>query len=101
VVREFRRRVHLILRRGPSRVGDLRHSFVDTENGLEYRSRLIAGSTLPIIGGILNTIVRRSVFTATMLDRWLQHNVEEVANFEHFLSALYAQRDETEFRLTL
>jgi len=93
--------VHLTLMRGPFRVGDLRHTFVDTENGLEYRSRLIAGSTLPVIGRILNLIVKRRVFTPAMLERWLQHNVEEVGNFEQILPPLYAQRDEAEFRLSI
>jgi hypothetical protein len=93
--------VHLTLKRGPFRVGDLRHTFVDTENGLEYRSRLIAGTTLPLIGPILNRVVRSSVFTPAMMERWLQHNVEEVGAFEHFLPPLYAQRDASEFRLSL
>lgn len=93
--------VHLTLMRGPLRVGDLRHTFVDTENGLEYRSRLIAGSTIPGVGKVLNSVVKRSVFTPAMLKRWLQHNVEEVGNFEHFLPQLYGQRDEPEFRLSL
>ncbi len=93
--------VHLTLKRGPFRVGDLRHTFVDTAEGLEYRSRLIAGSTLPIIGGILNFFVNRFLFTPAVMERWLQHNVEEVGNFEVFLPALYAQRDSEEFRLSL
>jgi hypothetical protein len=36
-----------------------------------------------------------------MLERWLQHNVEEVGNFEQILPPLYAQRDEAEFRLSI
>ena len=87
--------------RGPLRLGDLRHTFVDTGEGLAYRSRLIIGSTLPIIGRLLNFFVRRFVFTPPMLDRWLRHNVEEVGNFEHFLPSLYAQRDRAGFRLRL
>lgn len=93
--------VHLTLRRGPLRVGDLRHTFVDTGEGLAYRSRLIAGSTIPVFGGILNRVVKQKVFTPAMLERWLQHNVEEVGNFEHFLPRLYEQRNEEEFELTL
>ena len=93
--------VHLTLERGPFRVGDLRHTFVDTVDGLEYRSRLIAGSTLPGVGHLLNTVVQKKVFTPAMLECWLQHNVEEVGNFEHFLPALYAQRNKPEFELSL
>lgn len=93
--------VHLTLKRGPFRVGDLRHTFVDTDQGLAYRSRLIVGSTLPIIGPILNAVVKRFAFTPALLERWLQHNVEEVGNFEEFLPDLYAQRDASEFQLSL
>lgn len=93
--------IHLTMMRGPLRLGDLRHTFVDTDEGLAYRSRLIIGSTLPIIGRLLNFFVRRFVFTPPMLDRWLRHNVEEVGNFEHFLPSLYAQRDRAGFRLRL
>jgi hypothetical protein len=93
--------VHLTLKRGPFRLGDLRHTFVDTEQGLEYRSRLIAGSTLPVIGRLINRVVHRVVFSPAMLERWLQHNVEEVGAFENFLPALYAQRERTVFHLAL
>jgi hypothetical protein len=93
--------VHLTLKRGPFRLGDLRHTFVDTEKGLEYRSRLIAGSTLPVVGRLINRIVHRVVFSPAMMERWLQHNVEEVGAFENFLPALFAQRERAEFRLEL
>jgi hypothetical protein len=93
--------VHLTLKRGPLRLGDLRHTFVDTEQGLEYRSRLIAGSTLPLIGPLVNQIVNRIIFSPAMLNRWLQHNVEEVGAFENFLPALFAQREQAEFCLKL
>ena len=93
--------IHLTLKRGPFRVGDLRHTFVDSDQGLAYRSRLIVGSTLPLIGAVLNAVVTRFVFTPAVLERWLQHNVEEVGNFEEFLPDLYAQRDSPGFQLSL
>jgi len=93
--------VHLSLIRGPFRLGDLRHTFADSQEGLIYRSRLIAGSTLPLIGPLLNFLVHRVVFTPAMLDRWLSHNVEEVGNFEHFLPRLYAQRNQESLEISL
>ena len=93
--------VHLTLKRGPFRLGDLRHTFVDTPEGLAYRSRLIAGTTLPIVGRLINWIVHRFIFGQRTMERWLRHNVEEVGNFEHFLAKLYTQRDREEFELTL
>jgi hypothetical protein len=92
--------IHLSLIRGPFRLGDLRHTFADSEEGLIYRSRLIAGSTLPVIGRLLNFMVHRFVFTPAMLDRWLTHNVEEVGNFELFLPRLYAQRDQEDLEIS-
>jgi hypothetical protein len=93
--------IHLTMIRGPFRLGDLRHTFADTPEGLVYRSRLIVGSTLPLIGRLVNFIARRFLFTPATLKRWLRHNVEEVGNFEHFLSGLYQQRAEKTFHLTL
>ena len=69
--------------------------------GLEYRSRLIVGSSLPIIGGILNFFVNRFLFSSAVMERWIRHNVEEMGNLEVFLPALYTQRDAEEFRLSL
>ena len=51
--------------------------------------------------GELHKVRELSVFTPAMMERWLQHNVEEVGAFEHFLPPLYAQRDASEFRLSL
>jgi hypothetical protein len=49
----------------------------------------------------LRKVVHRVVFSPAMLERWLQHNVEEVGAFENFLPALFAQRERAEFRLEL
>lgn len=93
--------IHLTMMRGPFRLGDLRHTFVDTPEGLAYRSRLIVGSTLPLLGPLINLVAKRFIFTEAMLDRWLRHNVEEVGNFEQFLPALFEQRHEQGFEIEL
>jgi hypothetical protein len=38
---------------------------------------------------IINPIIRSWIFTDDMGYAWLQHNIEEVGNFEFFLSDLF------------
>jgi hypothetical protein len=46
-------------------------------------------------------VVTTPILSPAMLERWLRHNVEGVGNLEHFLPQLHAQREESEFRLSL
>jgi hypothetical protein len=80
----------LILRRGPLRIGELRHKFSEVPEGTLYRSRLVAGPTTPLIGRMMAAFVRRVALTPDMGRAWLKHNVEEVGNLEFFLPELYA-----------
>lgn len=82
----------LILRRGPLKVGELRHRFTETSDGTLYRSRLVVGPKLLVVGRLVAGFVKRYLFTPDMGRAWLKHNVEEVGNFEFFLPELYAQR---------
>jgi hypothetical protein len=82
----------LILRRGPLKVGELRHKFSETPDGTLYRSRLVIGPTVPVVGRLFTALIKRYVFTPDMGRAWLEHNVQEVGNFEFFLPALYASQ---------
>ena len=53
--------INLIVRRGPLKFGDLKHTFTETPEGTLYQSRLLIGSTIPIIGPLL-TSIGRSIF---------------------------------------
>jgi hypothetical protein len=91
--------LHLVIRRfrfGP-KIAELRHTFTETPQGTLYRSRLLIGSTRPLIGRLVNVISRRRI--REQGEAWLKHNVEEVGNFQFFLPRLYANRlPETEDR---
>lgn len=39
----------------------------------------------------LNALLRRAAFSREKAEAWLQHNIEEVGNFEFFLPELYAR----------
>lgn len=72
----------------------LEHRFTPVEEGTRYDSRMTVGAaSLP--GRLLfNRFVRPRLFSDDMGWAWLKHNVEEVGNFEHFLPALFARRNE-------
>ncbi len=84
--------VHLKLRRWFVKVGELRHSFSATPDGVTCRSRLVVGSTMPGIGRLVNRFARRRLFPPERGGAWVKHCVEEIGNFEFFLPKLYAER---------
>ncbi len=81
--------IHLTMAKGPFRLGDLHHTFEDSADGLLYRSRLVIGSTLPLIGRPLTAIAKRQFMSEEMAKAWFKHNVEEVGNFQYFLPDLF------------
>ena len=84
--------INLIAHKGPIQFGNLRHTFTETPEGTLYQSRLVIGSTIPVLGQILTAIVKKRIFTPEMGRAWFKHNIEEVGNFEFFLPGLYAEQ---------
>jgi len=78
---------------GPLRVAELRHSFTHARGGTLYRSRLVVGPAIPVLGGQL----ARRRFTAERAKEWIKHNVEEVGNLAHFLPRLCAEGPDNAF----
>ncbi len=72
-------------------MGDLRHTFEDSPNGVLYRSRLVIGSTVAVVGRLLTEVAKRRLMSEEMAKAWFKHNVEEVGNFQYFLPDLYQQ----------
>ena len=81
-------------RRAGVEVARMEYTFERVAGGTLYRNSLVVGASAPLLRP-LNALVAPLVFPDHMGRRWLQHNVEEVGNFEHFLPQLY----ETERRL--
>jgi hypothetical protein len=67
----------------------LEHTFAETPFGTQYDSRMVVGSSLPVLGGVFNRLIRPLVFSDKSAQLWLKHNIEEVGNFEVFLPELY------------
>jgi hypothetical protein len=72
------------------KVSHLNHDFHAVAGGTQYLSTLTIGSTLPLVGKLINAVVRRFIFPEAMGRAWLKHNVEEVGLLEHIVPALCA-----------
>jgi hypothetical protein len=84
--------LHLVLRRWFTKVGDLRHTFTQTPEGVVCRSRLVVGSNIPGLGRLVNRLWRRRLFPSERGAAWIRHSVEQIGNFEFFLPKLYRER---------
>jgi hypothetical protein len=81
--------------------GEIRHLFEATPTGSQYRVISIIGVEWPLIGTGVNALIRRSMYSETMLNEWERHQIEEVGMLQHFLKALYESRPEgNAFRLS-
>lgn len=73
-----------------------------TGTGTQYQVTGLIGSDLPIIGPVINLIIRYKILPEDMLKQWIRHQVEEVSNLNAFLPALYhADKQGTHYLLTL
>lgn len=68
----------------------LQHDFIAVPTGTRYESRMLAGRDTLFGHLLLNRyLLPWLVIDDAMGQAWLQHNVEEVGNFERFLPPLY------------
>jgi hypothetical protein len=71
-------------------VATLQHDFIAAPTGTRYESRMLVGRDTLFGRLLLNRrLLPWLVMSDDMGRAWLQHNVEEVGNFEQFLPALY------------
>jgi hypothetical protein len=77
------------------------HLFIKTKTGTQYQVSSLIGSDLPIIGPVINLIIRYKILPEDMLKQWIRHQVEEVSNLNAFLPKLYqADKQGTHYLLT-
>jgi hypothetical protein len=74
--------------------GEIRHSWGASPQGATYAVDTVIGVDWPVIGPLINALLRRRIFSEPMLHEWERHQVEEVGLLPHFLPALYAQRND-------
>src|SRR5262249_35967017 len=72
------------------RVASMKYQFTSVAGGTLYENSLTVGvEPAPLLGSLLNRMIRPWLFPEHMGRAWLKHNVEEVGNFEFFLPGLY------------
>lgn len=82
--------------------GQIEHSFIQTNKGSQYTVKSLIGSDLPVLGPIINLVIRYKMFPEPMIKQWLRHQVEEVGSLNSFLPQLYgAKHNEHHYRLQL
>lgn len=69
--------------------GDITHSYQQEDDVTIYSLNAKIGADIPVFGAIINYFIRQFMFTDAMLEQWLRHQKEEVANLNQFLPALY------------
>ncbi len=72
-------------------VGHLLHEYADTEDGCSFYTEMVLGSSMPLIGPLLNRFVRYRVGGEEFLRTWIAHNIEESGETEKFVPRLYEQ----------
>jgi hypothetical protein len=75
-------------------IARMEYVFEAVPGGTRYTNWLLAGSELPVLGPLANSVIRPLAFPDPKALAWLTHNVEEVGNFESFLPALFASAGE-------
>jgi hypothetical protein len=83
---------------GPLEIMRLEHSFRATDDGVLVISTGTVGSTVPIIGSLLNLAARRMI-TEDRMRPMFRHMIEEFGNFEFFLRQIWVQRQDSTLRL--
>jgi len=75
---------------GLIRVGSLDHLYAEVEGGSSFYTEARVGVKVPIIGRLLNWVIRRQ-FTEELLRDWIVHNIEESGETEKFVPALFEE----------
>lgn len=65
------------------------YEFKAVPGGTQYNNSLVIG-TEKFFGAVVNPLIRQFAFDQARGRAWIQHNVEEVGNFEAFLPQLFA-----------
>ncbi len=75
-------------------VAELEHFYQDTPAGLQMTSRLCIGVANGLAKTLINQVFIPVLFDEKKTEAWMQHNVEEVSAWQHFLPDIYALRDQ-------
>lgn len=78
---------------GPLKLGRLDHLFHQESDHVKFTTIMFLGVKWPLIGRVMNRLIRKFMFTEVMLKDWVLHNVEETGETEKFVPTLYNNQD--------
>lgn len=78
-----------LLLSGVTPIGHLLHEYAETEGGCSFYTEMLIGTTLPVIGRLLNSLLRRFAASEDFLRTWIVHNIEESGETEKFVPDLF------------
>ncbi len=77
-------------------VAELEYSYQDTADGLKISTQLCIGVPDGWAKTLINQVFIPVLFDEKKTEAWMQHNVEEISAWVHFLPDIYALRDQGE-----
>lgn len=101
---DYRDRIHQVMRTtrldsrqfnfdilGPAGItaGFITHQYEPVEDGVSFYAETVIDVRIPVIGPVLNWLVRPWLFSRSTADHWIRHNIEEAARTGDILPVLY------------
>ena len=71
------------------KVGELIHAYKEVKGGVKFKTEMTIRCETPIIGGLITWVATKFVMHEKKIKAWIQHNVEESGESEHFIPKLY------------
>ena len=59
------------------------------EKGVKFRTEMTIKCEVPVIGKLVTWIATKTVMHEKKIRAWMQHNIEESGESEHFIPKLY------------
>lgn len=103
---DYRDRIHQVMRTtrldesefsfdmiGPGGMvaGAIHHRYAPVPGGVSFFAETIFDFRAPVIGPLLNMIIRPFAFSRATADHWIKHNIEETGRTQDILPVLFNQ----------
>ncbi|WLP89887.1 hypothetical protein [Gordonia sp. NB41Y] len=102
---DYRDRIHQVMRTtrldsteftfdilGPAHIpaGYIIHRYAPVDGGVSFYAETVIDVRVPILGPVLNWLVRPFLFSRATADHWIRHNIEETGRTADILPAIHA-----------
>ncbi|MEU6114491.1 hypothetical protein ABZ840_08155 [Streptomyces sp. NPDC047117] len=70
--------------------GRITHQYAPAPGGISFYAETVIEVTAPVLGRLMNRILRPLLFSKATADHWIRHNTQETGRTHDILPALYA-----------